>query len=137
MSRNFNKKFEISNKIEFNPRWGNGTGYYDNAVSGEHAPVLTPGEMVASLSDNNRKIIMVGTPLGNVVIFQRYNDNVSVYTCNVSRVLNSVGLIPNGRISDQTMEMLIGDYFDNVDGYNINMLLSKISNVTKDLYPAK
>jgi hypothetical protein len=62
--------------IEFNPKWSNGTGYFDHAVQGEDAPLVVPGTAVKTQDTFGRKIIIVGMPkrLGNVVIFERYRS---------------------------------------------------------------
>lgn len=98
----FNTNYDQLEQIPFNPEWANGTDYYDGAVLGEDAPKVAVGEMVASRSPepNNRRIIIVGTPLGNLVVFERYTGGqhgVFVFNCSTafqrligSRVENSL-----------------------------------------------
>ena len=56
-------------KIEYNPRWANGTGYFDFAVA------VAVDELSASEDDNGRKILFVPCHLEDqkftVVLFQR------------------------------------------------------------------
>jgi hypothetical protein len=70
--------FEDAPRIEFDPRWNNGTGYYDHAARGRYAPKLAVGQMVSAVSPmpNNRKIVIVGLgeDKGNFVFFERYTD---------------------------------------------------------------
>lgn len=87
----FNKVSDtIENILAFNPEWKNNTDYLDHAVEGEHAPELKPGELAKSVSDDDRPIILIGTPIGNVVIFKRYTDNDDVYVFNASRKFDSI-----------------------------------------------
>lgn len=66
----------IQEEIPYNQVWANGTGYLDRAVKEK----LQPGTMVRSITDDNRKIIMIGTRFGTIVLFQRYeyggNDTI-------------------------------------------------------------
>jgi hypothetical protein len=94
----FNVAYESAEKIDFNANWNNGTGYYDHAVDGEHAPKLALGQVVATKSPakNNRRIILVGTPFGNAVMFERYSDDDSVLTRNVPDQLRDITTILSG-----------------------------------------
>ena len=67
-------KVEKPKMIEFNPKWSNGTGYFDGAVSGKHAPVLEPGTIVQFVTPepNKRRGLIISTIFGNVVVFERY-----------------------------------------------------------------
>jgi hypothetical protein len=61
--------------IEFNPAWKNGTGYFDGAVRADFG--LAPGKMARSYCpDSQRRIIVIGTPKGNMVMFERYSSSV-------------------------------------------------------------
>lgn len=80
----FEAAFAAAEKIDYNPKWANGTGYFDNAVDGDEALKLAEGQIIASttLAGNDRKLVIVGTRFGNVVVFQRYTKNEGVYTFN-------------------------------------------------------
>ena len=68
----FATAFDSASKtVDYNSAWANGTGYLDFAVLGESAPVLIPGETARSVCDKGRRIVIVGTRLGNVVMFER------------------------------------------------------------------
>ena len=80
----------IKNRIEFNAQWANGTGYFDNGVKGPSAPVLIPGETASSVDTHGRKIVFIGTRLGNVVVFEREATSGDVparVVCNAPREL--------------------------------------------------
>lgn len=72
----FEDQYAAARKIEFNPAWVSGDELrcrtFDCAVYGPVAPVLEPGEVVASATpgDDGRKLIIIGTALGNLVVFQ-------------------------------------------------------------------
>lgn len=130
----FIKRFNSLTRIEYNPNWGNGTGYYDFAVSGQHAPSLNVGQQVAALSDNGRRIIITGTPVGNLVVFQRYSDRDDIITFNASRHFDSLKLNGNRRLTVSEVEMFIGTD-DCVDkDYNVGVMLKNIAEMSKQEY---
>lgn len=59
--------------IPFDPEWNNGTGYFNGAVKAD-IPQLEVGEIGRSRSPtpNNRRLLIVKTPFGNVVLFERF-----------------------------------------------------------------
>ena len=100
--------------IDFNSAWENGTGYYDHAMRGKHAPVLVPGEMVKTVSPSGRRILIIGTRFGNAVIFDRYTDtNSKVVVGNIPSQIEELflGSAIGGNIAqdDVTLVMLLGD----------------------------
>jgi len=67
--------------IAFDPQWENGTGYFDHACS---MVELKRGETARSQDEAGRKILLIGTSGGTIVIFKRYsNEN------NLALVSNS------------------------------------------------
>jgi hypothetical protein len=64
-----------SKTITFDPSWKNGTGYFDHAMHADFG--LRPGEMARSFCPSSqRRIVFVGTAVGNVVLFERYTANL-------------------------------------------------------------
>lgn len=63
----------VQKDIEYNPDWNNGTGYFNGAVNAE-LPELEIGEVgrCKAPAPNNRRILIVKTQFGNVVVFERY-----------------------------------------------------------------
>jgi hypothetical protein len=116
----FDNKFNsITNVVEFNNEWNNGTGYFDASVQligdgePEIAVVLESGEMAKCISPNDRKMIFVGTPLGTCVVFQRYSGSSEVLVTNQTRSLRKAGFIENGALSYDALKRIIGGrYFD-------------------------
>lgn len=68
----------IENEVEFDSKWSNGTGYFDNAKFMD----LLPGAMVKSIDPNGRKIILMGSPLLTIVFFERYSDRKDIIVSN-------------------------------------------------------
>lgn len=114
MSALFDKAFAQAKQIPYNPEWANGTGYFDYAVRGKHAPELSQGEVVAAVTPmpNNRRIIIVGTMKGNVVFFERYTSNQSgVFACNMDYEIKKVfaGKLPNAILNEEDVVVIVGD----------------------------
>lgn len=113
ITKAFNMAFAQAQPIAFNEKWANGTGYFDHSVRGVNAPVLTEGEMVSSTSTDNRKIVIVGTRFGNVLVFQRYSDGEKdIYVCNIPIEVKKFfnGLFPTGALTEGTVIALLGEY---------------------------
>lgn len=111
----FNGMFAaITNEVTFNPNWANGTGYYDGAIKGEHAVTLAPGEMAKCMSNNERKMIFVGTRFGTFVIFERFSGGENgVHVMNMPTKLSQLGLVETGgRITSADMTRMIGNKWD-------------------------
>lgn len=92
----------------FNIKWSNGTGYHDGAVRGEHAPKLKEGEMVKSITDKGRKIVMMGTSHGgNIVVFDRYTneDSTIVVYNSPQHVAATTGF--HGSLSPEEITILL------------------------------
>lgn len=68
----YNDDAFVSKDIAYDPEWANGTGYYDGAVKADMAE-LGVGQVGRSRSPapNNRRILIVKTRYGNVVVFER------------------------------------------------------------------
>lgn len=85
----------ITEEVEFNPGWNNGTGYLDGAVHGEHAPVLAPGKVAKFTTNNARRGLMLGTPFGNIVVFERYTNGESgIVVKNIPDEIRCTGFFP-------------------------------------------
>lgn len=113
VSVTFQAAFAAAEPMPYNPDWANGTGYCNGAIRGEHAPKLAIGQIVAAQSPmpNDRKIVIVGTPLGNVAVFQRYSGGDSdVYVFNSTSTFNTYFGSRFGRpLTADDMEYLVGD----------------------------
>lgn len=111
----FVKTFEViaekGNIIPFDNNWANGTGYFDGAVKADLG--LKPGELAVSTAggEDLRKMIIIGTRFGNVVIFERYtpkddgNENIVVVVNRPSKLSR---FVKNGAMSTEHFEDLTG-----------------------------
>lgn len=59
----------IERFVPFDPKWNNGTGYFDHLVNDDLE--LEDGEVVRFVDNMMRNGIIIGSPLGNLVIFER------------------------------------------------------------------
>jgi hypothetical protein len=126
----FHHAFESAPDIEFNPKWANGTGYYDHAVKGPDAPKLEIGEIrrCISAAPNNRKILLVGTFLGNVVVFQRYTDREDIIVSNMPDAIEVVTGC-RGKLDEDKLFLLVGGL--NI-GMRVNQLLREVGVVKEE-----
>lgn len=107
--------------VTFDPVWRDDTGRLSNAIRLD----LKIGEVVkATCSDSGRRIIMVGTPMDTVVVYERYNvdDGKSfklVYNANpmLDRLLGGSFLSIaqfNLVVTDYDIKENIGVFLDNM-----------------------
>lgn len=101
---------QVAVEIDFDPKWANGTGYYDYAVE---AVDLKPGEMAKSFdASTGRRIILIGTRFGCVVVFDRYSnqDKGGVYVTNEPNEFVIKQFVPSGSIGEHSMYVLLGSW---------------------------
>lgn len=108
----FDKAFKnTSTVIEYSKEWANGTGYYNGAVRGKAAPVLKSGDRVKCVSDNGRRMVIIGTKLGNVVVFDRYSERADIQVCNLPAHVEFIfGLA--GRLTDDQIDFALGGEYN-------------------------
>src|SRR5690606_14628710 len=116
----------IETTVQFQDSWKNNTGYLDGLINADLD--LKSGSVVKTVDDYNRKVIIVGTELGNVVVFERYtraNDAESVVVVhNAPDHLRT--LIPHGAMSEETFNMVVG-YIGNPNiGQTIDRLVKGV-----------
>ena len=70
----FTRAFEyIDNELVFNAAWVEGyNGYWNGAVKGDLAPLLSEGSVAKTTSGNGRRAIIIGSHYGNIILFDRY-----------------------------------------------------------------
>lgn len=95
----------VRKEVAYDPSWANGTGYFDGAI----AVPLKKGEVARSLSDDGRRIILIGTENGTAVFFERYTpgDSPLVIVSNLPQEVRS--LIPNGSLSSDVFAKAVND----------------------------
>lgn len=122
----FSDAYGRAEEIQYCPEWANGTGYYDHAVRGSHAPHLLPGQLVRAYSTNNRRLLLIGTPIGNVIIFDRYSGGQdNIFVANMPREVEHL-LLQSNSISDDGMVRLLGVIPSDNIGYRLKTLSSAI-----------
>lgn len=127
----FDRKFvAITAAIAFNPAWANGTDYYDNLPYDiDVIQNVMPGQLAKCCDDHGRRMIIIGTQLGPVVVFQRYSDGTDTVVFNARPIMTRSNLIRPGstRLSDQEVEAILGSVDD--DGtLNISARVDAIVN---------
>ena len=116
----------VQEKVE----WSNGTGYYDGLCGG-YAPTLKTGAVAKFMSANNRRVIVVGTPRGNLVVFDRYSRNdegqyPGPCVINAARRLEALKLFETtGGVSERDMYLFVG-YGDDVLKDNIGFAVQRL-----------
>ena len=103
---------QCTQEIAFNPAWHNGTGYFDNCAEGAKAPAVCNGTPVKCISDDGRKIIILGTIAGRVVVFQRHAQApTSAIVLNVADDVKDHfdKLIPSSALTLADLKALFGD----------------------------
>lgn len=97
----------IGGSIPFNPEWNNGTGYFDKLAEEHIGLPIGTRFSVDTGGENNRKIVGIVTPVGNVVFFERYTAGESGVIClNLPRALS--GLYKTGRQSAEIFDLAVG-----------------------------
>ena len=101
----FKSRFNaIQTFIPFKPEWHNGTGYFDALT---RYP-LQPGDIAKMRDENGRRIILMGTRFGTVVVFDRYKDQTDggVYVVNHNGNPLFKLIFGSGAITGDTMAQL-------------------------------
>ena len=84
----FTRLVDKAVKIEFNPEWANGTGYFNHAVRGPSAPKDLDYKKIYTFdTTDGRQGLIVPTPAGNVVVFNRYSDRREIIASNMPRTV--------------------------------------------------
>lgn len=122
----FTAAFNKAKPIEFNPKWSNGTGYFNGAEYGEDAPVVGNGKTVSAVTPGGRRILIIGTRLGNAVVFQRYDNRQDVFVHNIPQELKRGFAIFDNALQENSMLSLVGD----------GMSIRNIGDRLDDLYVA-
>lgn len=113
----FNKVYNlIETEIPFDEKWNNGTGYMDRAIN----VTLSPGAFAKSRTSgaNNRKIILIGTRFGTVVVFERYTEGQNgVFVSNTPSMIRRFcfSYFPEGRLGAVDLLHIFGLWIDEPD----------------------
>lgn len=103
----------VQREIEFKPTWGNGTGYFDGAVRDPQLrEQVAVGEVVKTSDEYNRKILIVGTHKGLVVVFPRYNDTLDPIVFNMPYEIKQAAGIGSATLTLHDLHLLLGTDHD-------------------------
>lgn len=131
-SRIFTDAFDsIQKTISFNKHWSNGTGYFDGTITDESFH-LEPGEMVKSISDDGRRIIITQTRLGRVTLFDRKVDRSGFIAINYDSELSQFNLFDtSGGVGEADMQRILGGWgrLDKNLGHQLEKLVSRIESL--------
>lgn len=127
----FSEAFELAAEIPFRPEWANGTGYFDRAVRGSAAPHLEPGQLARCVSPENRRLLLIGTPIGNIVVFDRYTANEGgIFVANMPRAVEHL-LLQSNSIDDDGMVRLLGVIPSDNIGFRLRTLAAEIAELVE------
>jgi|SRR6185312_15902543 len=131
----YNSDVLVESTVEYDANWANGTGYLNGAVNAK-----LPGEIGAVIrcrvtEPNNRRILMVKTTFGNVVVFERYTpgEDATVkgpITMNIPAVVGTSEMIGSeGALSFEQLNSIFG--FDGYTG-NVGVRLQRFAESVAD-----
>lgn len=129
----FTKAYTATVKeLAFNKEWSDGAGMFDHGVYGEHAPKLANGEIVKSITPGKRRILFVGTRLGNLVVFDRTMPNIgggntASFAYNTTAALVNGGWFSGPRLDAYEMELAVGGEAAGNLGWRIEQIV-KLAN---------
>lgn len=126
----FNRAFEAAKEVQFNPAWANATGYFDNLCNPLKIKDYPEGEMFKTTDTYGRKLVIIGTYFGPLVVFERFKGmkpGEEVYVYNAHRLFDGTDILSSKSAIDlQTMQELFGHH-DHLDPLNIGQKLKNIS----------
>lgn len=116
----FSGQFEISPEKPFDQSWS-AKKYFGGLVDGSND--LPPGEVFRSTDPEGRKLLVVGTAIGNVVVFQRNPKVPEMYGINSSEWFKALGLTDSVSVGVADMNRILGPWGL---GNNVGVLIEKI-----------
>ena len=106
----FDEQFSgITLTLAFNPAWKNTTGYLDHLVTTKG--LVEEGKFARTIDDHGRKVIVLGTALGNIVMFERFTGTedkpCTVFVMNCPSVIKQM-LGVSGALQVDDMDRIMG-----------------------------
>lgn len=126
----FTKVFnETKQSIEFSKDWSDGKGRFGPATIGPRASIIRIGDIVKSISPGGRRILFVGTRLGNLVVYDRFvkqapgedNYETAVISRDATPVLENGGWFAEYAFDDYEIVLALGGYFEGSNEYQVNL----------------
>lgn len=130
----FYEAYRKARPIAFNPKWANTTGYFDYAVEGPDAPEVEIGKPARARDQHGRHILLIGTPVGNVVVFQREAAADSHMVLNAPRAVEQLfdGQVYCGPQTEDSLKYVIGRYSWSDVGARMRDFIATIMKSKKD-----
>lgn len=127
----FNATFDKARTIEFDPRWVGEGGSLRPAVYDQFAPKLEEGEVRSCTTPDKRKILLVGTFLGNVLVYQHHPPQdepffMAMISVEIKQLFG--GLLRTVGMRNEDMLLLLG----NETKLNIGKHLEMMRNMFTD-----
>lgn len=102
----------------------NGTGYYDHLVKRDLGHPVGTVLRAMSPGENNRRILVVVTPVGNVVVFERYSAGArGVLVSNLPDELR--GLVGSAPVSEDDFNRIVTSIRDTNIGFAVEQLVKR------------
>ena len=98
----------IKEEIICHPTWM-AEDHFIHACEGMYVPILTHNQAVTSIDPLGRRLVILGTLLGNVVVYDKHPRQTSV-SMNASKLLLSAysGILFRGNQNDEKLKLIIG-----------------------------
>lgn len=102
--------------IKYRLEWSD-EQHFKNVVDGEHAPVLGCGVIVTCKDPYGRRMVIMGTLLGNIVVYEKQTSGTIISMNAHNKVMSShLGLIFKGAQSSDGLRFITGtnEYYPNI-----------------------
>lgn len=125
----FERKFAaITDAIPFDPAWSTDSDVFQHMLTDPFVvQCIAPGAQAKCCDDLGRRMIITGTALGAVVVFQRHAGNNDIIAYNARDVFKQIGFIKsNGDLVEAQIEDILGSVDDESDtniGNKVQLLL--------------
>lgn len=124
----------VTRTIPFEAEWSNGVGGFDYVVYGEHAPHVKPGTVVKSVAPSGRKILIIGTAIGNIAVYERVvsvsNNNVRVIDMSANSAFLTARWVERAtELDTYDLRVLFGE--ESTGWINIGAIIKNISEASE------
>lgn len=106
----FEQRFgQVVQQTAFNPSWKNAEGNICAMIDDIEVTESTPvGTITKCVDDDGRWILIVGTGLGNVVVYQRFSEGFGTISFCAPEIFVTTGMIRGGeRLSDEEIRKIL------------------------------
>lgn len=106
LSQLFSLAHVAAKQIDFDPSWKNGTGYFNGATKVE----VEVGKTAATVGDCGRRILLIGTEHGSIVLFERYTAGHGPFVVVHNEPFEMRHEIPSGNLTVAQLTQILGKY---------------------------